>query len=126
MGKYLEEAKKYLEIGEKEIKEGKEKNIIEKAINGCEKIWLSFNLALKEFLLQKGVKEEELPKTYRGTRFMVVKHGGKELIDLFEKVREVFHITGYYDRDPMFEEIEMRLEEIKEFYKNLEDKKEGL
>ena len=125
MGKYLEEAKKYLEIGEKEIKEGKEKNIIEKAVNGCEKIWLSFNLALKEFLLQKGVKEEELPGTTRGLRFMTRKYGGKELFDLFRKVREEFHITGFYDRDPIFEEIEELLSEIKEFYKNLEDKKYG-
>ena len=125
MGKYLEEAKRYLEIGEKEIKEGKEKNIIEKAINGCEKIWLSFNLALKEFLLQKGVKEEELPGTTRGLRFMVVKYGGEELISLFRNVRDVFHTTGFYDRDPMFEEIEELLSELKEFYKNLEDKKYG-
>ncbi len=125
MGKYLEEAKKYLEIGEKEIKEGKEKNIIEKAVNGCEKIWLSFNLALKEFLLQKGIKEEELPGTIRGLRYMLVKHGDREFTKFFEAVREVFHLTGFYDRCPMFKEIEMRLEEIKEFYKNLEDKKYG-
>ncbi len=125
MGKYLEEAKKYLEIGEKEIKEGKEKNIIEKAVNGCEKIWLSFNLALKEFLLQKGVKEEQLPNTARGLRFMVVKYGDEELIQLFGDVRDVFHTTGFYERTPIFEEIVVVLKKIKEFYENLEDKKYG-
>ena len=120
--KYIEEAKKYYQIALDEIAEARKNGGIEHAVGGCDKGWLALNLALKAMFVQKGVKEKELPKTYRGTRYLVIKYGDKQTWNLFDSARNVLHIDGFWDRDPVFERVEVVLKDVKEFIETIENR----
>lgn len=120
MDKYIKEARKYYQIAVDEIKEVQKDGKVELAVDGCDKGWLALNLALKVMFIQKGVKEEELPKTYRGTRYLLIKYGDRELRKLFNSARDVLHIDGFWDRDVVFERVEEVLEDIEEYMGKIE------
>ncbi|MBI4947072.1 MAG: hypothetical protein HY840_11805 [Bacteroidetes bacterium] len=118
--KHIEEAKKYYQIALEEIEKSKGNGKIEYAVDGCDKGWLALNIALSAMFLQKGIKEEELPKTYRGTRFFVTKYGDKNVKNLFNYTRDVLHVNGFWDRDPEIDRALEVLDDVKIFIETLE------
>lgn len=115
MNKYITEAKQYYKVAVDELAEASKNGKIKLAVDGCEKAWLALNLALKEMFVKKGVKGKELPRTYRGIVYFLVKYGDRETRNLFDEARNVLHINGFYDRMVIFERVDEVLLDIKEF-----------
>ncbi len=117
---YIKEAKKYLSVAKKEIAEWHRDGRIELGVDGCDKGWLSFHLALKAYFLKKGVKEEDLPETHRGIRYFLRKYGTDDLMKSYRAFRDILHVEGYYDRSPDYEDVNQALKEIEKFIKKIE------
>jgi len=117
---YIEEARKYLSVAKKEIFEWRRDGRIELGVDGCDKGWLSYNIALKAFLLKKGLSEDELPKTHRGMRYLLKKYGTDEMTKSYKAICYTLHVEGYYDRSPDYEDVNQALKEIEKFIKKIE------
>lgn len=118
--KYIEEAKEYYRIALEELAEASKNGKSELAVDGCEKGWLSFNLALKAMFVLKGVEEEKLPKGYRGVYFFLKKYGDRKLRRIYGSAYGRLHIRGFWERDPDYEEDMEVLEDIKEYIEQIE------
>jgi uncharacterized protein (UPF0332 family) len=79
-GNHLEKARKLYQKALEEFETAKEKRDGVVLRDACAKGWLSAIEAANALLIKKGVKEEELPKAERERRYMVFKHGSKELL----------------------------------------------
>ncbi|MBI4649279.1 MAG: hypothetical protein HY738_22450 [Bacteroidia bacterium] len=121
--KYIEEAKKYYQIALDEIEKSKGNGKIEYAVDGCDKGWLSLNLALKAMFIQKGIKEDELPDDYKGMIYTIRKYGNEDLIDFFSSVKAVLGIDSSDYARIDYSSINACLEGIREFIYNLEYQK---
>lgn len=76
-------------------------------------------------LLKKGFREEDLPESERGRRYLVHKYGGKELELYYLSLRDAFHIQGYYDGMIEFEEMEGYLEYLDSYIKKVGEIREA-
>ncbi|MHC1611146.1 MAG: hypothetical protein ACXQTW_06075 [Candidatus Methanospirareceae archaeon] len=121
---HLEEAKKLYQKAIEEFEIARDKNDVTFLNNACAKGWLSAVEATYALLTKKGVKEDELPKADRGRRYMVHKYAGKELELYYFALRDNLHIEGYYNRSLDFEEVQIRLEDLK-YYIDKIDELEG-
>jgi uncharacterized protein (UPF0332 family) len=113
--KYIEKAKEFLELAKLEFERAKRENNLKILQDACGKCWLAAIEATYAFLLKKGIKEEELPKTDRGRAYMISKYGDKELKLYYFSLRHRFHIDGYYDGLLSFDEFATELDDLK-FY----------
>ncbi|MCK4352082.1 hypothetical protein KAW65_01610 [candidate division WOR-3 bacterium] len=128
MNKYIKEAKRYYQIALKEIEESSKNgnpahNLCagEMAVDGCEKGWLSLNLAIKAMFLKKGAGENKLPKDYRGMRFFLKKYGDRDSRKMFNSAFRILHIDGFWERDVDYGEAFTVLEDVKEYIKKIEN-----
>lgn len=115
---YIEEAKKYFQIAVDEILKSKKNGDIKYAVNGCEKGWLAFNIALDAYFLKNGIDVKELPKNHRRKKMLLKKFADDDLRNLYYRAMAVLHIFGFYERNPEFDEVDETLDDIK----NLIDK----
>lgn len=93
-----------------------------KAIDAASKAYLALIKASESLFLKEGIKEEELPKTYRGQRYLMNKFGRREQIEDFYLLREIFHIDAYYDGIIDFEELHFYINDVLPlFVKEIED-----
>jgi hypothetical protein len=76
---HLEEARKRYQKAVEEFEIAKEKKGGMILRDACGKGWLSTVEATYAILVKNGVKEEELPRTDRGRKFMVNKYAEREL-----------------------------------------------
>jgi len=106
VNEHLREAKELYQKALKEFQKAKNKGDGAILRDACAKGWLSAMEATYSFLVKKGIKEEELPKTDKGRRYMVFKYAADELRLLFLALRESLHIEGYYDGSLGFDETE--------------------
>lgn len=83
--------------------------------NACAKAWLSVIELVYYLLVQKGIKEEELPKNYRGIRFLLRRYADKDFRNFFLRVYAQIHQDGYYGGDIEPEEFSEYLEEIDQY-----------
>lgn len=64
--------------------------------------WLAVDLAIKSALLERGLAERQIPRSWESLRAMVVKnlavHNGK-LVNLLNTTYKVVHLGGYYYGD---------------------------
>jgi len=81
--------------------------------------------AANALLLKRGVKEEELPKTDRGRRYMVFKYAEREFELLYQALRSSLHIEGYYDGSRGFDEVDRHLDDLNLYIQKIEEWKEG-
>ena len=72
---HLKEAKKLYQKAMEEFERAKEKSDDVVLRDACGKGWLSAVEATYGLLVKKGIKEEQLPRTDRGRRFMVSQYG---------------------------------------------------
>ena len=91
--------------------------------DACGKGWLATMEATYGLLLKKGIKEEELPKTDRGRRYMVFKHAERELELVYKALRNDLHIEGYFDCSLCFDEVERRLDDLNLYIQKIEELK---
>lgn len=94
----MEEVQGFLEEALSEFQETKDSGEGKKAQDACGKVWLVLVRAMEAlFLKKRGMAEGQLPKTYRGQRYMMEKLGDRRMRQLFHAFRDLFHIDGYYD-----------------------------
>lgn len=117
---YLEVAKRLYQEAMKEFKKAKKKNDSIVLRDACGKGWLSIVEATHALLVKRGVKEEELPKSERGRRYMVYKYGDKELRLLYSSLRDNLHIQGYYDGTLNFDEMKEYLNDLNIYIQKIE------
>ncbi|MFQ6057025.1 MAG: hypothetical protein ACE5KE_03945 [Methanosarcinales archaeon] len=118
---HLKEAKKLYQKALEEFENAKEKKDGIVLRDACGKGWLSTIEATNALLIKKGVKDEELPRSERGRRYMVFKYGGKDFRLLYLSLRDSLHIQGYYDGTLNFEEMEEYLEDLNFYIKKIEE-----
>jgi len=121
MDKYIKEAKRYYKIALKELREASKNGKIELAVDGCDKGWLSLNLALKAMFSKKGVKEDKLPKGYRGTTFFLKKYGDRELRRIYNSAYGRLHIQGFWERDVDYEQTLEVLKDVEDYINKVEE-----
>jgi len=118
--KHLRKAKELYQKAVEELERAREKRDGVLLQDSCAKGWLSALEGLNVLLLKKGVKEEELPKTDRGRRYMVYRHAEKELEHLYFYLRDVLHIEGYYEGALDPEEVERHLKNLAAYLQKIE------
>ncbi len=109
---YLKEARKLYEKALEELKRAERDKDGMLLRDACGKGWLSTMEATHGLLVKKGIKEEELPRTDRGRRYMVFKYAERELELLYKTLRNDLHVEGYYDGSLGFDEVERRLNDL--------------
>jgi len=117
--KYIEEAKKYFQIAVDEIQKSKQNGDIQYAVNGCEKGWLAFNIALDGYFVKNGIIVKGIPKTHKGKKLLLKKLGDNDIRNLYFKAMTILHIFGFYDRNPEFDEVDETLNDIKKLIDKL-------
>jgi uncharacterized protein (UPF0332 family) len=117
---HLEEAKKLYQKALEEFERAREKNDGVVLRDACGKGWLATIEAANALLAQKGIKDEELPRAERGRRYMIFKHGEKELRLLYLSLRDSLHIQGYYDGTLNFDEMEEYLNDLNLYIQKVE------
>ena len=118
---HLQEAKKLRQKAGEEFEKARDKNDSTVLRDACAKGWLSAIEATNALFLKKGVKEEELPQTDRGRRYMVYKYAEEELEFLYKLLRSDLHIEGYYDGVLSFEEVEKDLDRLDRYIQRIEE-----
>ena len=118
--KYIVEAKKYYQIALEESEKSKANGKIEYAVDVCDKAWLSLNLAIKAMFIQKEVKEQELPKAYRGVSFFLKKYGDRKLRRIYDSAYGRLHIQGFWERDVDFDRVKEVMEDVKQYIDEIE------
>jgi hypothetical protein len=117
--RYFEKAVEFFDMAREEFERAVRERDIKVVQDGCGKAWLSIIEATKGFLLSKGVKEEQMPRTYRGIRFMLGKYAGKEIRNTFRFTFGVIHVEGYYDGIIEFEEIPEIVAMVEDYLKKM-------
>ena len=116
---YIKKAKKFLELAKKEIEKSKKNSDPHIAVDGCAKGYLALDLATKGLFQKKGVKQ--IPKSYRGTRYLLQKYADKNLIRIFGNVRDILHIDGYYEQIINYNTITLAFEDLENYIKTIEN-----
>lgn len=116
---YLKEAAEIVRYARGELKETKEKNSFLRSRQVCEKGYLALLRILDGFLLQKGIKEEEFPKTERGRRFYLGKYATKEFRTKYTSLRHDLHIDGFHEGILEPKEIKESLKDLRELIKKV-------
>lgn len=119
--KYIEEGERLYEEAIKEFQRAKEGNNEVWARDACAKAWLAVIKASEALFVKKGVKEEELPKGYRGQKYFLRRHGDRELRRNFDSMRNFFHVEGYYEGTIDFEEVPEYLDDVKGYIERIKD-----
>ena len=118
---HLKEAKKLYQKALEEFEKAKGKSDGILLRDACGKGWLSTIEATYALLVERGVKDKELPKGDRGRRFMVNKYFERELRPYYFFLREEFHIEGYYEGSLDFDEVQIRLEDLNLYIQKIEE-----
>jgi hypothetical protein len=118
---HLEEAIKLYQKAIEEFEKAKEKKDGMVLRDACGKGWLSTVEATYAILVKKGVKEEELPRTDRGRRFMVNKYAERELRLYYFSLRDNLHVVGYYDGTLDFDEMGRYLDDLNLYIHKVEE-----
>lgn len=122
---HLEDAKRLYRKAVEEFEIAREKNDRVFLCDACAKGWLSAIEATYVLLLKKGVKEEELNRTDWGRRRMVYRYAEKELEWLYFSLRDNLHIECYYERALDFDEVQIRLDDLKYYIEKIEGVKKN-
>nr|QNO53434.1 hypothetical protein HCHKDHBN_00004 [Methanosarcinales archaeon ANME-1 ERB6] len=121
---HLEDAKKLYRKAVEEFEIAREKNDRIFLCDACAKGWLSAIEATYALLLKKGVKDGELLKADWGRRYMVHRYAEKELELYYFSLRDNLHIECYYERSLDFDEVQIRLDDLKYYIEKIEELEE--
>jgi len=121
---HLEQAKKLYHKALEEFQKAKDKNDGTVLRDACGKGWLAAVEATNAIFLKREVKEEELPKTDKGRRYVVYQHLERDLRFIYFSLRESLHIEGYYDSSLGFEEVKSHLDDLGFYIQKVEELKD--
>lgn len=117
---HLEEAKKLYQRAVEEFESAKDKNDGIGLRDAFAKGWLSTIEASHTLFLKNGVREEQLPKTDRGRRYMVYKYADEEIELLYFSLRDNLHIEGYYNGSLGLDEAKRHLDRLNQYIQKIE------
>ncbi len=118
---HLEEAKKLYRKALEEFERAEEKKDGVTLGDACGKGCLSTIEAANALLIKRGVKDDELPSAERGRRYMIFRHGGRELRLLYLSLRDILYIQGYLDGTVNFDEMREYLDDLKLYIRRVEE-----
>jgi hypothetical protein len=111
----LEKAESLLKSAYQELEAAQQMAELQRARDAAGKAWAALVEATRALFLAKGVTEEELPRTHRGTRFMLAQYGAPELRVTYSDAYEDVHQDAYYDGLINFGILESRFADINRF-----------
>jgi len=121
--RHIEQAKDFLRLAEAEFEQAKRKNDMKLLQDACAKGWFATVEATYALLVNKGIKEKELPKTDRGRGYMITRYGDRELRWCYFNLRDRLHIDGYYDCILTFDDFKLQLDDLRFYMKRIEEEK---
>ena len=89
--------------------------------NACGKGWLAALEATNYYFLMQGVPESELPQNDRGRYFFAGTHMNRALVKDYIYIRQMFHISGYYEGIVEFDDMPRYFEELEEYIEQIVD-----
>lgn len=118
---YLEKATVLLDTAGQELEAVQRTAELDMARNAAGKAWAALTEATRALFLANGVREEELPKTNRGTRFMLQQFADRELQLVYLHAYEDVHQDAYYDGLINLEVLRSRLSDIRHFIQRVRE-----
>lgn len=118
---YLEKATALLETADGELKTVQNTAELDMARNAAGKAWAALTEASRALFLSNGVREEELPKTHRGTRYMLQRFADRELQLIYLHAYEDVHQDAYYDGLINLDILRSRLSDIRRFIERVKE-----
>ena len=112
---HLEKAESLLNTAYQELEAAQQTAELERARDAAGKAWAALVEATRALFLSHEVREEELPKTHRGTRFMLAQYGGAELRVIYSEAYEDVHQDACYDGLINFEILNSRFSDVRRF-----------
>lgn len=88
--------------------------------NACGKGWLAVLEATNCYFLMQGVPQSQLPENDRGKFYFVGQYLNREMRRAYNDMRQIFHISGYYDGIVEFDDMPRYLTELEEYIDAIE------
>ena len=88
--------------------------------NACGKGWLAVLEATNCYFLMQGVPQSQLPENDRGRFYFVGQYLNREMRRAYNDMRQIFHISGYYDGIVEFDDMPRYLTELEEYIDAIE------
>ena len=120
---HLKEAKRVLNFAQREINKAKKTKNEIKARQAAEKGYLALLEIVNALLVEKGVKEEELPKGERGRMFFLRKHADRDFRNKYDAIYKSLHIDAFHEGIIDFKNIEEKFEDLEELLNRIEQKR---
>ena len=120
----LNHARELLQAGREEFaraEEAKGRAAVIGLRNACGKGWLAVLEATYCYFLMQGVPESQLPENDRGRFFFVGQYMNREMRRAYNDMRQIFHISGYYDGIVEFDDMPRYLSELEEYIDQIEE-----
>jgi hypothetical protein len=97
MNNYLKRAHTLYALSIKELNNAKHSGKDELARDAAGKAWIATVDALRGFLLSRGLKVKELPKSERHRHDLLAKYGNPKMWQLYQSIRGEIHQDAYYE-----------------------------
>jgi uncharacterized protein (UPF0332 family) len=108
----IREAKEMIEFAVVELDEAKREHDEMRARQVCEKAYLALIKLTNAYLIKKGVKPEEIPKTERGRHFLLQKYADRDFRKEFANIRQYLHLDAFWNGIIIFDRIEEHLQDL--------------
>jgi len=115
MDNYLTKADQLFLLAKKELNNAKELNCEPIARDACGKAWIAVTDALRGYLLYKGLKEKQLPKSERQRHDTLATYGDEKMRSLYNSIRSEVHENAYYEGIINYPWLFEAFKEVKQF-----------
>jgi len=112
---FITQADELLLLAKKELNQAKKLDNEAIARDACGKAWIATTDALLGFLLNKGVKEKQLPKSERQRHDLLLAFGDEKMRLLYGTIRIEIHQDAYYDGIINYVSLFQALKYVKQF-----------
>lgn len=119
----LSPARRLLQAGREELARAQEAHGEDAIIglrNSCGKGWLAVLESVNSYLILQGIPEAELPDTDRGRRYFVGRYLNRNLRQAYSNLRQIFHISGYYEGTIELSDVPGYFDQLAEFIGGIE------
>ena len=119
----LQLARELLQAGREEFaraEEAKGRAAVIGLRNACGKGWLAVLEATNCYFLIQGVPQSQLPENDRGRFYFVGQYLNREMRRAYNDMRQIFHISGYYDGIVEFDDMPRYLTDLEEYIDAIE------
>jgi len=112
---YITQADELFLLAKKELNSAKRLDSEAIARDACGKAWIATTDALLGFLISKGVKEKQLPKSERQRHDYLATYGDEKMRLLYRSLKGGIHQEAYYDGIINYTFLFEALKNVKQF-----------